>query len=81
MALQPVRPDPEELVKVPRLSELVKTLARKLDRGLVIYFSQLGWLWRDVLCGVRCPGQGLATRPADVITASTDKLLYESVAR
>lgn len=31
------------LVKVPRLSDKVKTLGKQLDCGLVAYFSQLGW--------------------------------------
>ncbi|HXQ39211.1 MAG TPA: hypothetical protein VN843_34750 [Anaerolineales bacterium] len=31
------------LVKVPRLSEALKTLGRKLDRSLVKHLKQLGW--------------------------------------
>ena len=31
------------LVKVPRLSDTLKSLGRKLDRSLVRYFRQLGW--------------------------------------
>jgi hypothetical protein len=31
------------LVKVPRLSDALKSLGRKLDRSLVRYFRQLGW--------------------------------------
>jgi hypothetical protein len=31
------------LVKVPRLSETLKILGRRLDRCLVKYFRQLGW--------------------------------------
>ena len=31
------------LVKVPRLSDTLKSLGRKLDRSLVGYFRQLGW--------------------------------------
>ena len=31
------------LVKVPRLSDTLKTVGRKLDRSLVKYFRQLGW--------------------------------------
>jgi oligoendopeptidase F len=31
------------LVKVPRLTDTLKNLARKLDRSLVMYFRQLAW--------------------------------------
>ena len=31
------------LVKLPRLSDALKSLGRKLDRSLVRYFQQLGW--------------------------------------
>jgi hypothetical protein len=32
------------LVKLPRLSKAIKTLEKRLDRGLVKYLKQLGWL-------------------------------------
>jgi len=31
------------LVKVPRLSDAIKTLTEKLDQSLLMYFQQLGW--------------------------------------